>query len=61
MKQMEQQQIAIILQLRADNHKYNCSGELAADCSELGASYKVFNWIDRYCLSRDLYRETDYS
>lgn len=58
---MEQQEIAIILQKRADNHKYNKVGELAGDCFELGASYTVLAWLDSYCLAHSLYRDTDYS
>lgn len=58
---MEQQQIAVILQKNADHHKYNDISELAADVYALGGSYVVMSWLDKYCLTRDLYRDTDYS
>jgi hypothetical protein len=58
---MEQQQIAVILQMNADKHKYNDLSDLAKDVYALGGSYIVMSWLDSYCLSRDLYRDTDYS
>jgi hypothetical protein len=58
---MEKKLVVMILQERAHNHKYNTYGELAGDCFEIGASYSVLAWMDKYCLEHDLYRETDYS
>jgi hypothetical protein len=57
---MEQQTIAIILQNNADKNKYTDVNDLAADVYALGGSYVVMSWLDRYCLSRNLYRDKNF-
>lgn len=56
---MNQEQIAIELQHKADQGNYAHQGELAKDCFKLGASYTVLAWLDKYCLTRNLYTETN--
>jgi hypothetical protein len=57
---MEQETIAIVLQKHADRHKYNDVSELAIDVQALGGSYIVLSWLDKYCLTRDLYRDNSW-
>ena len=52
---LSQQDIAILLQEKADKKQFKDSGQLAKHASYLGASYKVLAWVDSYCLSRNLY------
>ena len=56
---MDQQQIAIELQIIADEYAFENCNDLAKKCYELGASYKVLAWVDSYCLSRNLYKPND--
>ena len=56
---MNQQDIAVELQHRAEARAYAHCGELARDCSDLGASHLVLSWIDGLCLSRGLYENDD--
>lgn len=57
---MEQHEIIMILQKRANRNKYNDVAELSLDVHLLGGSYIVMSWMDKYCLTRDLYRDNDF-
>ena len=57
---MEQETITVILLKNADRHKYNDIDELAKDAYKMGASYIVMSWVDKYCLTRDLYRDNSW-
>lgn len=56
---MDQQQIAIELQLIADEYFFEGCDDVAKKCYEMGATYQVLAWTDSYCLSRNLYKPND--
>ena len=51
----DQTQAAFIMQLCADEGKYDSVEDLTKHAAYLGASYKVLAWLDSYCLTRNLY------
>ena len=56
---MKQQEIAIELQLIADEYTFNGCDDVAKKCFEMGASYSVLAWVDSYCKARNLYKPND--
>ena len=51
----DQTQAAFIMQLCADEGKYDSVEDLTKHAAYLGASYKTLAWLDSYCLTRNRY------